>query len=378
MNVLITGADGFIGQNLRAALQQTDHRLFLIDVNSSYKDLTDAAESSDFVFHLAGVNRPKDETEFQTGNADFTAQLLNALESGKRPPVVISSSTQAKLDNPYGKSKLEAEKAMNRYQNRTKSPVYIYRLTNVFGKWSRPNYNSAVATFCYNLTRNLPITISDPEHTMRLVYIDDVVAEFLCALDGTPTYNELGECVAGPEYDVTLKKLAALLNGFRSVRTTLDLPDQRSEFVRKLFATYQSFIPPDQLAYTPLTHADERGSFTELLHMQNYGQISVNVTRPGVTKGSHWHQTKHEKFVVVSGSGVIRFRHPFGNQTYTYTVNATTITMIDVPPGYVHMMENTGQTDMVTIMWASEIFDPRRPDTYYHAFEDIPSGDEEP
>ena len=370
MNLLITGADGFIGRNLRAALQQTDHHLFLLDVNSTEKEFHRATQRADFVFHLAGVNRPKDEAEFTAGNADYTQTLLDALENGKRPPVLISSSTQAVLDNPYGKSKLRAEQAMLRYQERIKSPVYIYRLTNVFGKWSKPNYNSVVATFCHNIARGLPITVNDPSRTVRLIYIDDIVAEFRKALDSQPTFDQDGICSAGPEYEVTLKRIASLIWGFNSSRTTLNLPDQRNAFVRKLFATYQSFLPPDELAHAPKTHADERGGFTELMHMGSFGQISVNVTKPGVLKGSHWHQSKHEKFIVVSGRGVVKFRNPFSEDVYAYDVCGETITIIDVPPGYVHIIENIGKDDLVTLMWASEVFDPNHADTYHQKFEE--------
>lgn len=370
MNLLITGADGFIGRNLRAALQQFDHRLFLLEVGSTDQELIDAAMHADFVFHLAGVNRPKDDAEFQTGNAEYTEKLLGALENGKRPPVLISSSTQAALDNPYGKSKLRAENAVRRYHARIKSPVYIYRLTNVFGKWSRPNYNSAVATFCHNVARGLPITIDDPDHVLRLIYIDDVIAEFIRALEGSPTSSGPEFCTAGPEHEATLKRISSLIWGFHSIRTTFNLPDQRQPFVRKLFATYQSFLPPNQLAYAPKTHTDERGVFAELMHMNSYGQVSVNVTRPNVSKGSHWHQSKHEKFIVVSGCGVIRFRNPFEDRIYSYEVSGETISVVDVPPGYVHIIENTGGADLVTLMWASEVFDPKRADTYQHKFEE--------
>ena len=370
MNLLITGADGFIGRNLRAALQQTDHRLLLLDVDSTDVQLHSAAAQADFVFHLAGVNRPQREQEFFTGNADFTQVLLAALENGKRPPVLISSSTQAALSNPYGKSKLQAEEAMRGYHARTGAPVHIYRLTNVFGKWSRPNYNSAVATFCHNIANGLPITVSDPDYKLRLVYIDDVVAEFLRALDGSPTPGPDGFYAAGPEHEATLQRIVSLIHGFHAVRATLNLPDQQDPFVRKLFATYQSFLPPDRLSYTPKTHADERGSFTELLHMNGYGQVSVNVTKPGVCKGSHWHQTKHEKFIVVSGRGVIRFRSPFSDTVYTYEVGSEPMTVVDVPPGYVHLIENVGDSDLVTLMWASEVFDPDRADTWYYKFDE--------
>ncbi|HPF87120.1 MAG TPA: NAD-dependent epimerase/dehydratase family protein [Candidatus Limiplasma sp.] len=376
MNVLITGADGFIGRNLRAALRQFDHRLFLIDIASSDDDLAAAAAQADFVFHLAGINRPKEVNEFQAGNTDFTVSLLAALENGKKPPVLISSSTQAALDNPYGKSKRDAEDAVHAYQARVHSPVYIYRLTNVFGKWSRPNYNSAVATFCHNIAHDLPITVSDPQYLLRLVYIDDVIDEFLRAFQGNPTVDANGFCSAGPQHEATLAQIVALIRKFHAVSTTLNLPDQRDPFVRKLFATYQSFLPPDRLAYVPKSHADTRGSFTELMHMLGYGQISVNVTKPNVRKGSHWHHTKHEKFIVVSGHGIIRFRNPFDTQVYSYPVGSNVITVIDVPPGYIHTIENIGPDDLVTLMWASEIFDPEHPDTYQQNFEPTTTGDD--
>ncbi len=370
MNLLITGADGFIGRNLRAALQQTNHRLYLFDINTDPKELLTAAADADFVFHLAGVNRPKDDAEFVAGNTEYTQMLLALLEKGKKPPVLMSSSTQALLDNAYGKSKFHAEQAVLRYQERTNSPVFVYRLTNVFGKWSKPNYNSAVATFCHHIARGIPITVSDPAHVVRLVYIDDVVASFVHAMNGSPVPQFDGYCTVEPVHQVTLKRIVTLLHSFQSVRTTLDLPNQRNPFVRKLFATYQSFLPPEQLAYIPKTHADMRGGFAELLHMGGYGQVSVNVTKPGVSKGSHWHHTKHEKFVVVSGSGVIRFRDLFGGPVYQYEVSGEQFTVIDIPPGYVHMLENVGSGDLVTLMWASEVFDRTRPDTYHQLFEE--------
>lgn len=357
-----------MGRNLRATLGQFDHRLFLIDVNSTADELSAAAEQADFVFHLAGVNRPKNVSEFQTGNAGFTATLLSALAQGKRPPVLISSSTQAALDNPYGQSKRLAEQEVRRYHEQTYAPVYIYRLTNVFGKWSRPNYNSAISTFCYNIARDLPITVSDPTHMLRLVYIDDVIDEFLRALQGSPTPGANGFCSAGPEHEATLGQIVNILRGFYAVRTTLNLPDQSDPLVRKLFATYQSFLPPDELAYIPKSHKDARGSFTELLHMQGYGQVSVNVTKPNISKGSHWHHTKHEKFIVVAGQGVIRFKDPFSGQIYSYEVDGGDLTVVDVPPGYVHTIESTGSDDLVTLMWASEVFNPERPDTFHQIF----------
>ena len=375
MNLLITGANGFIGRNLRAQLQYTDHRLFLLDVDSTTEEFQKAASQAEFVFHFAGINRPTDDAEFQTGNADYTQILLDALEKGHKPPVLISSSTQAALHNAYGASKLQAEEAVRRYHARTGAPVYIYRLTNVFGKWSRPNYNSVVATFCHHIARGLPISISDPSYVLRLLYIDDAIAAFLRALDGRETPNADGFCTAGPEHAVTLERLATLIRCFHDVRTTLDLPDQDDPLIRKLFATYQSFLPPDHLSYTPVSHTDERGSFTELMHMQSYGQISVNVTKPGICKGSHWHQSKHEKFIVVAGRGVIRFRSPFEKDIYSYEVSGESLTVIDVPPGYIHTIENIGSDDLVTLMWANEVFNPEQPDTWHLSFENEPHGD---
>ena len=364
MNLLITGANGFMGKNLCATLRQRGDTLLRVDVETTEAELREAAQKADFVFHLAGVNRPKEESDFQKGNANFTEHLLALLEQGKKPPVLLSGSTQAALDNPYGKSKLQAEKAVRAYGERTGAAVYLYRLTNAFGKWSRPNYNSAVATFCYNIARDLPITVSDPTRVLRLNYIDDIVEEFIRALTGNPTRGEGGFCAVKPEHDVTLERLVGLLEGFRAVRTSLALPDQTDPFVRKLYATYQSFLPEDGFSYQPTVHADARGSFTELLHMGGYGQISVNVAKPHICKGEHWHHTKHEKFIVVAGHGVIRFRDPYTAEVIAYDVSGDALSVVDIPPGYTHNIENLGDTDMVTLMWASEAFDPNRPDTF--------------
>lgn len=367
MRILITGARGFLGRNLTTTLENLPAEravtLLPIDVDSSDAELCAAAREADFVFHLAGVNRPKDAAEFQTGNADFTARLLALLAEGKRPPVALCSSTQAALENPYGLSKRRAEEAVFAYGERYGATVCVYRLTNVFGKWSRPNYNSAVATFCYRIARGEPITVNDERAVVKLVYVDDVVAEFLRALDGRPT-REGAYCRALPERDISLGELTGLLYGFRDSRENLNVPDQSDDFVRKLYATYQSFLPVDGLAAYPTVHADARGSFTELFHLGGYGQVSVNVSHPGVTKGEHWHHTKHEKFAVVAGQGVIRFRPALGGDIMEYPVRGDRLAIIDIPPGLTHNIQNTGDTDMVTVMWASEAFDPERPDTF--------------
>lgn len=365
MNILITGANGFIGRNLQEILlcEHPEHKLFLVDVDTSEADLKAYAAQADFVFHLAGVNRPQHMDEFMHGNRDFTRALLALLEAGKKPPVVLSSSTQAALDNPYGQSKRAAEEAVFAYADATGTPCYVYRLTNAFGKWSRPNYNSAVATFCYNIARKLPITVNDPTVTLRLNYIDDIVAEFLRALDGAPTRSQDGLCTVLPVHEIGVGELAAKLGRFRDMRDHLESPDQSDPLTAKLYATYLSFLPPDDFARTPVIHSDARGSFTELLHLAGHGQVSVNISKPHIVKGEHWHHTKHEKFVVVSGEGVIRFRKVGDKTVIAYKVSGDTPKVVDIPPGYTHNIENTGDTDMVTLMWANECFDPAKPDT---------------
>ena len=364
MNLLVTGANGFMGRNLCEALLRRADSVMKVDVDTPPEMLEQMAQKADFVFHLAGVNRPRAESEFLSGNRDFTETLMQLLETGRKPPVLMSGSTQAALDNPYGHSKKLAEEALFAYAKRTGSPVYPYRLTNAFGKWSRPNYNSAVATFCYNTARGLPITVSDPQRMMQLNYIDDIVAEFLHALEGCPTPGGDGYFCVLPEHSITLGKIVELLTSFRNVRETLNLPDGSDGFTKKLYATYLSFLPEDGFAYTPLSHEDARGSFTELFHMGGYGQVSINLQKPHVLKGEHWHDTKHEKFVVVSGHGVICFRKATGGEVIRYEVDGSRPTVVEIPPGYTHNIENLGETDMVTLMWASETFDPNRPDTY--------------
>lgn len=366
MNILITGARGFMGKNLRSALTGRygdAHRLMLLDMPHTEEELLAAAAEADFVFHLAGVNRPTDPADFQKGNADFTRQLLTLLkERGKRPPVLLSSSIQAALENPYGQSKLSAEQAVADYGRETGSAVYLYRLPNVFGKWSRPNYNSAVATFCHNVARGLPITVNDPSVTLRLVYIDDVVEEFLRAMEGQP-HREGEWCTVQPVHEVNLGHMAELIQSFPALRDSLTAPDQSDPLVKKLYATYLSFLPPEDFSRPTVTHADQRGSFTELLHMGSRGQVSLNISKPHITKGDHWHQTKHEKFIVLQGEGVIRFRKVGDSTVIAYKVSGENLTVVDIPTGYTHSIENTGDTDMLTLMWANEVFDPARPDT---------------
>jgi len=366
MKILITGANGFMGRNLCDSLRHArpDDTLSLIDVRSTPEDWRAAAVEADFVFHLAGVNRPQDPAEFLQGNRDLTQNLMTLLETGKKPPVVISSSTQAALDNPYGQSKRAAEDAVRAYGERSGAPVYIYRLTNVFGKWSVPNYNSAVATFCYNIARGMPIKVNDPSVDLRLCYIDDVVSEFLRALEGQAEKGNEGFYQVSPVHEVKLGAMAEMIQSFRDMRNRLDSPDQSDPLTAKLYATYLSFLPPEDFARTPVIHTDARGSFTELIHLGGHGQVSLNVSKPHITKGEHWHHTKHEKFIVVAGEGVIRFRKPDESTVITYRVNGEVPQVVDIPPGYTHNIENTGDTDMITVMWANECFDPGRPDTF--------------
>ena len=376
MNILITGAHGFIGKNLCAALKNirdgkdrtrslsNDLTVFEYDIDTDPACLDIFCRDADFVFHLAGVNRPRDEGEFMTGNFGFTSELLSLLEKHANTcPIVLSSSIQAERDNPYGRSKLAGEQLLRGYGDRTGSRVMIYRFPNVFGKWCRPNYNSVIATFCHNIARDLPITVSDRAVQLNLVYIDDVVSALLDALEGHPAAQ--GDfCVVPTVHVASLGQIADLLYAFRRSREDLSVPDQGDAFSRKLYATYLSYLPKDAFSYPLNMHNDARGSFTEILRTPERGQFSVNISKPGITKGNHWHHTKNEKFLVVSGRGVIRFRMPDSSEVIEYRVSGDKLEVIDIPVGYTHNIENLGDTDMVTFMWASECFDPQHPDTY--------------
>ncbi len=327
--------------------------------------LDEYTKDCDFVFHLAGVNRPKNPEEFMEGNFGFTSKLLDLLKRhGNKAPVIITSSIQAELDNPYGQSKKAGEEVVFSYGMEQGVPVYVYRLPNVFGKWCRPNYNSVVATFCYNIAYDLPIVVNDPTVQMQLVYIDDVVAELLRAMKGEP--NRKGRfCYVEPVHQSALGHIADLIYSFRVGRGTLSIPDMGDAFTKKLYAAYLSYLPEDQFCYPLKMNVDQRGSFTEIFRTPERGQVSVNISRPGITKGNHWHHSKNEKFVVVSGKGVIRFRKVGEEKVLEYFVDSGNIKVVDIPTGYTHHIENLGDTDLITIMWASECFDPNKPDTYY-------------
>ena len=380
MKILVTGARGFVGRNLVSQLRNirdgkiknhvlsgTDLEILEYDVDTDPSLLDDYCRQADFVFNLAGVNRPKDQAEFMKGNFGFASTLLDTLKKhGNACPVMISSSTQAALDNPYGESKRAGEELMFAYARETGAKVLVYRFPNVFGKWCRPNYNSAVATFCHNIAHGLPIQVNDPNVVMHLVYIDDVVEELIGALGGQE-HRQGDYCEVPVVHTVTLGRIVELLYSFKESRNTLGVPDLGDAFTKKLYSTYLSYLPEDAFGYPLKMNVDARGSFTEIIRTPDRGQFSVNISKPRITKGNHWHHTKNEKFLVVSGKGVIRFRDmndPDG-QVLEYFVSGDKLEVIDIPTGYTHNIENLGDTDMVTFMWCNECFDPERPDTYY-------------
>lgn len=365
MKILVTGANGFIGKNLVSELQNRGyHDLLLYDVDSDPALLDQYTLECEFVFHLAGVNRPKDPVEFMNGNFGFTSVLLQKLHEAKNmSPILITSSIQAVSDNLYGESKRAGEELIREYGRAYGVNTYIYRLPNVFGKWCRPNYNSVVATFCYNIAHKLPINIHDPKSSVNLVYIDDVVDSFIRHLENKPVVHDF--CKIPEEYQMTVGEIADLLMSFRESRKTLMVPDMGNPFVKKLYSTYLSYLPLDGFKYPLLMHCDNRGSFTEFIKSKDRGQVSVNISKPHITKGNHWHHTKNEKFLVVSGSGVIRFRKLDETSVIEYPVSGDNLEVIDTPVGYSHSIVNTGETDMVTLIWVNEVFDPSHPDTYY-------------
>lgn len=377
MKILVTGAQGFMGKNLIATLEairdgkdksfglSPDLEILPYDLDTDPSLLAGYCEAADFVCHLAGVNRPKDTAEFMEGNFGFTSTLLETLKKHQnKAPVLITSSIQAALDNPYGQSKKAGEDLMFAYGQETGAPVYVYRLPNAFGKWSRPNYNSAIATFCHNIARQQPITVNDRSVQLSLVYIDDIVAEMIRAIEGKPTWQG-PFCEVRPVHSATLGQIADWLVSFAESRNNLMVPDLGNPLVNKLYSTYLSFLPEDGFAYALTSHRDHRGSFTEVLRTLDRGQVSINISKPGITKGNHWHHSKNEKFLVVQGEGVIRFRRIGEDKVLEYHVTGKDLRVVDIPTGYTHNIENTGEEDMVTLMWANECFDHGKPDTFF-------------
>lgn len=364
--VLVTGAAGFIGTNLVLALERrSDVAVVAVDVATSAAGLAEAAGRAEIVYHLAGVNRPTSLEEFETGNVGYTEELLGLLEAaGRRPAVVLSSSIQACLDNAYGASKRKAESLVRGFGERSGAPVYVFRLPGVFGRWARPNYNSVVATFCHNLSRDFPIQISDPERVVELAYVQDVVAVWLRLLDGVEPPSDHSICRVEPTYRVTLAELAEMLREFRESRKTLRIGNFADDFQKKLYATYVSYLPQDQFAYNPEQRRDDRGTLAEVVKSATFGQLFISRTRPGITRGNHYHDTKVEKFCVVEGEALVRFRSLLGREVFEYRASGGHFTIIDIPPGYTHSIQNIGESDLVVLFWANEIFDPGRPDTF--------------
>ena len=394
MNILITGAKGFVGRNLTASLESIRdgkdrvHRIegledpseltiYTYDIDSTPEELDTYCKEADFVFNLAGVNRPKNQEDFMKGNFGFASTLLDTLKKhGNKAPVMLSSSIQASLTgrfagSEYGKSKLAGEELFQAYSEETGAKVLIYRFPNLFGKWCRPNYNSAVATFSSNIANGLPIQVNDRNTELELLYIDDLVEEMLLAISGKEHRDEKGYCFCPVTFKKTLGEIVDLLYSFKESRRDLSVPDMSDGFTKRLYANYLSYLPADGFSYKLKMNRDVRGSFTEILRTADRGQVSVNISRPGITKGQHWHHTKNEKFVVVSGHGLIQLRKigvdENGNPypVVDYEVSGEEITVVEMIPGYTHNIINLSDTeDLVTLMWANEPFDPEHPDTF--------------
>ena len=396
MNILITGAAGFVGKNLTAALQNIRDgkdrthpqlqigELYLYDLDSPAQLLEEGCRNADFVFNLAGVNRPQNPEEFMQGNFGFASRLLETLKKyGNTCPVMLSSSIQATLvgryaGGEYGKSKKAGEELFFSYGEETGAKVLVYRFPNLFGKWCRPNYNSAVATFCSNIANDLPITVNDPAIELELLYIDDLVDEMIAALEGAEHHcefegvetvlTEKGRyCAAPVSHKATLGQIVELLHSFRNQPSTLVMPEiPKGSFAKKLYSTYLSYLPREKVAFPLKMNVDARGSFTELLRTEKCGQFSVNISKPGITKGQHWHHTKWEFFIVVSGHGLIQQRRLGSDEVLNFEVSGEKIEAVHMLPGYTHNIINlSDKEDLVTLMWANEQFDPEKPDTFF-------------
>lgn len=363
MRIVITGADGFIGRNLTVRLGELGYTDIVgITRASSESDFQTALHGAGFVFHLAGVNRPKEVNEFSTGNSQLTEAVCRLLAAaGNKVPLVLSSSTQAELDNPYGLSKRAAEEAVFRYGDRTGAPAYVFRLTNVFGKWSLPNYNSAVATFCHNISRGLEIMVNDPGAPLRLVYIDDVLDAFVALLKAP---HPSGFVVAGPEYATTVGELANTIRGFAESRSTMITDRVGTGLVRALYATYLSFLPPKSFSYDVPRHADPRGVFVEMLKTPDCGQFSYFTAHPGISRGDHYHHSKTEKFLVIRGTARFGFRHIVTGERHEVVTRGGEGRIVETVPGWTHNITNIGNDEMIVLLWANEIFDRERPDTF--------------
>ena len=385
MKILITGAKGFVGRNLVENLKNirdgkdkthnisSDLEILEYDIDNTLEQLDEFCKKADFVFNLAGVNRPKDKEEFIEGNFGFASTLLENLKKYRNNcPVMLSSSIQATLEgryvgSDYGKSKLAGEELFKEYSKETGAKVLIYRFPNLFGKWCRPNYNSAVATFCNNIANDLPIQVNDRNTELELVYIDDLVQELLRAIENNETRDEYGYCYVPEIHRASLGEIVDLLYSFKESRKNLFIPNlTEGSFEKKLYSTYLSYLDPKDFSYKLKMNVDNRGSFTELVKSLDRGQISINISKPGITKGQHWHNTKTEKFIVVAGIGIIQLRKIGTNEIVEYKVSGEEITVVDMIPGYTHNIINLSETEnLVTVMWCNECFNPERPDTFF-------------
>ena len=400
MKILVTGANGFVGQNLCAQLKNIRdgkakcygevavEEVFEYDIDSTAEELDAYCREADFVFNLAGVNRPQNTEEFMAGNFGFASTLLDTLEKyGNKAPVMLSSSIQATLagrfgDSEYGRSKRAGEELFFNYSARTGARVFVYRFPNLFGKWCRPNYNSAVATFCNNIANDLPITVNDRSTELELLYIDDLVDEMIAALQGKEHHCEFDGvntllceegkyCAVPTTHKATLGEIVDLLESFKTQPQTLVVPEiPYNSFAKKLYSTYLSYLPKEKVSFELKMNCDARGSFTELLRSEKCGQVSVNISKPGITKGEHWHNTKWEFFIVVSGKGLIQQRRVGSDEVLNFEVSGEKIEAVHMLPGYTHNIINLSDTeDLVTVMWANEAFDPNKPDTYFEKVE---------
>jgi len=366
--ILITGSEGFVGKNLQVQLRRRgDIEIIPFDKEHTLDYLKEAINKGNFIFHLAGENRPKDPADFMKVNKGLTETLIELVaKTGRKMPIAYTSSIQAVLDNEYGKSKKEAEDALIKYSESTGSPICIFRFPNLFGKWSRPNYNSVVSTFCYNISHNLEITISDEKRELELTYVDDVVDAFNKILDIELDPKKHFYPVQ-KSFKITLGELAKKIHGFKEMRETSILPDLSDELTKDLYSTYLSYLEKDNFSYEVEMKTDNRGMLFELLKSPHFGQIFVSTTKPGITRGNHYHDTKVEKFCVISGKAAIKFRHILSNEIISYKVSGEKIEIIDIPPGYTHSIENIGDNEMITLFWANEMFDAKKPDTYYES-----------
>lgn len=364
MKILITGSNGFIAKNLIEHLKRDENiELYLYSKKDSINLLEAYVKEVDFIYHLAGVNRPENVSEFYEGNSALTQNIINILKKeNKKTPILLSSSTQSSLDNDYGKSKLEAENALIGYSNEMGARVYVYRLPNVFGKWSKPNYNSVVSTWCHNIANNLEIQVNNKDAELNLVYIDDVVSSFIDKLE---SQSEEKYFEVESVYTKTLGEIEGLLYSFKENRQTLLIPDVASGFERALYATYLSYLAIDDFSYELKGNEDERGTFYEILKTLDSGQFSLSTTAPGIKRGNHYHHTKNEKFLVVKGEAVIEYRHILTNEITSYKVSDKKMEIVEMIPGYSHNIKNIGDEEMILLLWANEAFDNAKPDTYY-------------